>query len=573
MNEKITGEKITGEAMTGNKEMRQEEAAQSQAGQEWAAPSQAEQDRAMLSQTSSSQTPQSQTGQNQAAPNQATQEKAGLNISAASFVTALGIMAVLMVLTYVLTLIIPAGSFDRVMEAGKEVILEGSYHETEGGIPFWKWLLSPILVLGSGQGVTLISVIAFLLLIGGTFNSLDRSGTMDYMLRRIVKGAAGRKYVLLAVVTLFFLSMGAFIGSFEECIPMVPLAVSLAVALGWDQMVGLGMSLAAVACGFATGVLNPFTTGVAQPLMDLPLFSGASLRILTYLAVYGCLMLFLVPYARKCEKRRNSVKEMAGSGMASESVNSGIAGSGTSGEAADGGRMCAVEKPEALLAEHVRDSKKDASMKFFVGTIAACVVSIFICAFIPALSGILMVIVALFFLVAGVGSGLLAGLKPGRLGRYFLQGMVSILPSVLLILMAGSIQFTMNEAGIMDTILNFAVSVISSMPSYAGILCIFLFAMIINFFVASGSAEAVLLMPLLGPLSDLCGISRQLTVLAYNYGDGFSNLIYFTNPCLLIALSLAGVSYGKWLKWSMKLQIMIAVCCCGILLLGAAVGY
>ena len=83
----------------------------------------------------------------------------------------------------------------------------------------------------------------------------------------------------------------------------------------------------------------------------------------------------------------------------------------------------------------------------------------------------------------------------------------------------------------------------------------------------------MLLMPLLGPLSDLCGISRQLTVLAYNYGDGFSNLIYFTNPCLLIALSLAGVSYGKWLKWSMKLQIMIGLGCCGILLLGTLVGY
>ena len=106
-----------------------------------------------------------------------------------------------------------------------------------------------------------------------------------------------------------------------------------------------------------------------------------------------------------------------------------------------------------------------------------------------------------------------------------------------------------------------------------GIWSIFLFTMIINFFVSSGSAEAVLLMPLLGPLSDLCGISRQLTVLAYNYGDGFSNLIYFTNPCLLIALSLAGISYGKWLKWSLKLQGMIAVCCCLILLLGTLVGY
>ena len=97
--------------------------------------------------------------------------------------------------------------------------------------------------------------------------------------------------------------------------------------------------------------------------------------------------------------------------------------------------------------------------------------------------------------------------------------------------------------------------------------------MVVNFFVSSGSAEAVLLMPLLGPLADVCGISRQLTVLAFNYGDGFSNIVYFTNPCLLIALSVVGVSYGRWIKFSLKLQALIAVSCCAILLLGTMVGY
>ena len=136
-------------------------------------------------------------------------EKKGLGISVGSFISAIGILAVLMIMTYILTLVIPGGN-----------------------IPFWKWLLSPVLVLGSNQGVTLIAVIIFLLVIGGTFNALDRSGTMDYMLRKIVHFAGDKKYLLLAVVTLFFLSMGAFIGSFEECIPLVPLAVMLAVTMG-----------------------------------------------------------------------------------------------------------------------------------------------------------------------------------------------------------------------------------------------------------------------------------------------------------------------------------------------------
>lgn len=445
------------------------------------------------------------------------EETKGLNISITSFMAALGILFALMALTYVLTLLIPGGN-----------------------IPFWKWLLSPVLVLGSAQGGTLLAVMIFLLVIGGTFNALDRSGTMDYMLRKIVHAAGHKKYLLLSMVTLFFLSMGAFVGSFEECIPLVPLSVVLAIAMGWDELVGLGMSLGAVACGFSTGVLNPFTTGVAQTLMDLPVFSGISLRLLTYVVIYGCLLLFLIPYAKKCEKRN-----------AAEGKNASAEG----------------------ISAFVRKEHLEASMRFFVGTIGVCLLMILLSVFIPGLSDYLMVLVALFFLVAGVGCCICSKIKPRKAASYFGHGVLSILPSLLLILMAGSIQYTMNEAGIMDTILDFAVSMISGMPKQTGILCVFLFAMIINFFISSGSAEAVLLMPILAPLADVSGISRQLMVLAFNYGDGFSNLIYFTNPCLLIALSLVNVSYGRWIKWSLKLQVMIAVCCCAILLLGTVIGY
>lgn len=443
-------------------------------------------------------------------------EEKGLKISAASFVVAIGILVALMTLTYLLTLIIPSE-----------------------GIPFWKWLLSPVLVLGSAQGGTLIAVMIFLLVIGGTFNALDRSGTMDYMLRKIVNAAGDKKYLLLALVTLFFLSMGAFIGSFEECIPLVPLAVMLAVTMGWDELVGLGMSLGAVACGFATGVLNPFTTGVAQALMGLPTFSGISLRLLTFVVIFGCLMLFLVPYARKCEAKNVAASKSDG--------------------------------PTSVL--FIKKDNMEASMRFFIGTIGLCFFMIAISVFIPGLSDYLMVLVAVFFLIAGVGCCICSKIKPRKTFLYFAYGMRSILPSLLLIMMAGSIQYTMNESGIFEPISDFAEYFIASMPSHVGILFIFLFAMLMNFFVSSGSAEAVLLMPIFISIADNCDMSKQLMVLAFNYGDGFSNLIYFTNPCLLIALSLVGVSYVKWIKWSMKLQVMIAICCCAILLLGSVIGY
>ncbi|MBQ8823218.1 MAG: YfcC family protein [Lachnospiraceae bacterium] len=443
-------------------------------------------------------------------------EKKGLAISIQSVVTAVGVLAALMIFTYILTLVIPGE-----------------------GIPFWKWLLSPFLVLGSSQGGTIIAVVVFLLVLGGVFNALDRSGTMDYMLRKIVHLAGDRKYTLLALITLFFLSMGAFIGCFEECIPMVPLVVALSVAMGWDELTGLGMSMGAVACGFSTGVLNPFTTGVAQTLMGLPAFSGISLRLLTYVAIYGCLLLFLVPYAKKCEKKNAENPE----------------------------------KEASQVVSFVKAPEKENAVRFFVLTILACFLFIILSAFIKALSGILMIVVAVFFLIAGIGCCMCVKLGFQKSFFYFRHGVGSVFPSTFLLLMAGSIQYTMTEAGIMDTILEFAVSVISELSVYEGILCIFLFTMLVNFFVSSGSAEAMLLMPILGPLADSCDISRQLTVLAYNYGDGFSNLIYFTNPCLLIALNLVGISYGKWIRFSAKLQLMIGVVCCLILLLGTAIEY
>lgn len=443
-------------------------------------------------------------------------EKKGLAISMQSVITAVGVLAGLMVFTYILTLVIPGE-----------------------GIPFWKWLLSPFLVLGSAQGGTILAVVLFLLVLGGVFNALDRSGTMDYMLRKIVYLAGSQKYTLLSVVTLFFLSMGAFIGCFEECIPMVPLVVALSVAMGWDELTGLGMSMGAVACGFATGVLNPFTTGVAQTLMGLPAFSGISLRLLTFAAIYGCFLLFLVPYAKRCE-RKNSEK---------------------------------VGREAVQVVSFVRTPEKEKAVRFFVLTILICLAFIVSSVFIKELSGILMVVVALFFLIAGIGCCVCVKLGLKKSLFYFRHGVGSVLPSTFLILMAGSIQYTMTEAGIMDTILAFAVAVISELSAYEGILSIFLFTMIVNFFVSSGSAEAMLLMPILGPLADSCGISRQLTVLAYNYGDGFSNMLYFTNPCLLIALNLVGISYGRWLRFSVKLQVMIGVVCCLILLLGTRIGY
>ena len=208
-----------------------------------------------------------------------TKEKKGLNISAKSFVTAIAVIFVLMLLTYGLTFIVP-----------------------EGGIPFWKWALSPVLVLGAEDNVSLIAVLAFLLVIGGVFNCLEKCGLMKYMLDKITHRFGHKRYQLLALITFFFMAMGTLIGSFEECVPLVPIVVALAIRLGWDPLVGLGMSLLAIGCGFSAGICNPFTVGVAQEVAGLPMFSGMWFRAITFVLVYALLMIFLYWYAKRVEK-------------------------------------------------------------------------------------------------------------------------------------------------------------------------------------------------------------------------------------------------------------------------------
>ena len=173
---------------------------------------------------------------------------------------------------------------------------------------------------------------------------------------------------------------------------------------------------------------------------------------------------------------------------------------------------------------------------------------------ITALQGYTMIIVAVMFLVAGIASVLLCGKSLRWLGVSFWNGLVSVLPAVLMILMATSIKYTLVEADILDTILHGAVVMAGTLPGWVVILFIYLVVLVMNFFIPSGSAKAFLLMPLIVPVAQVFGISAQLCVVAYAFGDGFSNVFYPTNPVLLIGLGLADVNYGTWVEWSWKFQ-------------------
>lgn len=393
-------------------------------------------------------------------------EKQKMEASVKSFVTAIAVIFVMMILTYVLTFIIPGGY-----------------------IPFWKWLLSPVLVLFTEDAGSLIAIIALLVVLGGAFNCLDKFGILRLLLDKVTTKFGKSRRVLLAVIPLFFMMIGSVAGSYEECVPLVPVVVALAVRLGWDVLTGLGMSILAAGCGFAAGVCNPFTVGVAQELAGLPMFSGIWLRLVSFALIYSLLMIFLLLHVKKVEIPIN----------------------------------------QSALVENKMEDIRQISYS--------------------------------------------SGSRLWKLGIAFKDGVVSVLPGVLLILMANSIRFTLMEGNILDVILQGAISLASGMPRWGVILFVYALVLFLNFFIPSGSTKAFLLMPLIVPMAEAFGISAQLCVLAFVFGDGFSNVFYPTNPVLLISIGLANVSYGTWAKWSGKFQLINLILTCGLLLFGMAIGY
>jgi uncharacterized ion transporter superfamily protein YfcC len=328
--------------------------------------------------------------------------------------------------------------------------------------------------------------------------------------------------------------MGAFVGSFEECVPLVPIVIALAIRLGWGPLTGMGMSILAAGCGFAAGICNPFTVGVAQELAGLPMFSGMWFRMVSFVLIYALLTTFLLLYAKKTEK--------------------------------------AVEVLEHVDEFH-KDKKLDKGLLCFVSILGVGILLIFSSVFITVLQDYTMIIVAVMFLVGGLLACVVSGMNGKKLGKTFGNGVLSIAPAILMILMANSIKYTLVEANILDTILHGAVQVTEMLPGWCVILFIYLVVLVMNFFIPSGSAKAFLLMPLIVPMAQIFGISAQLCVVAYAFGDGFSNVFYPTNPVLLISIGLANVSYGTWAKWSGKFQLVNLFVTSALLLIGMAIGY
>ncbi|HKL73686.1 MAG TPA: hypothetical protein VJ903_02205, partial [Clostridia bacterium] len=452
------------------------------------------------------------------------------------------IVLALVVLAYILTFILPTGQYQRDVDGA---IIEGTYQQKEmDGIAWWQFLLSPFMILSPatpGFG-TVWAILILLFVIGAIFTALDESGILIYMVESLARRFGKKRYILLFLLPFTFMFLGSTAGMFEELIPLVPVVIMLCYAMGWDALTGLAISILAGCFGFAAGVVNPFTVGVAQSLGGIVMFSGIGLRLLTFAIAYVIIMTFIIIYVKKIEKKPSCSAVYLQDLKRKKEFN-------------------------FQVEDFKYDKNKSKALIWFTIWLLLVVFIALLSVFVHAIADYVMYITIVIYLIAGLGACIICNLKGMRLLKQLGKGAATLFPAVAMILVAGGIRYIIEEGDIMDTILYNCVKLIQGNNPFVSILIIYAIIFLFEMFIPSGSAKAFLLMPMIFSICQLMNINGQIAVLAFAFADGFANVILPTNAGLLLILGLTTVDYGKWFKWSFKIQFTLLIATIGILAL------
>ena len=471
-------------------------------------------------------------------------EQAFSNISVKSFITVVAILVAILLLCGSLSYLVPQGSFARDDEG---VIITGTY-ESHGvkGIAFWRVLTAPVRVFAGSDAVTIIMISVFLLIMSGVFNLLEKTGGIKTFIVHIMNRLRDKGGPVVCITVLVFMLFGSLFGMFEELVTLLPLIILFMLSMNMDTMMGLGTCMLAACFGFSAAITNPFSVGIASQYAGVHVSQGVWLRLLFFAIIYVVVCVFLMLYLNKIQRKPESSLTYA---VDTEK-----------------------RKKLTLQAEEMTPEQKKSFRVYsvFFGIQGAVLVAI---ASIRAISGLAIPILAATFLIGGLVSGIIVSKQPGFVLRHFLKGAAAMLPAVVMIAIASSVKLVMEESGIIDTIMNGVLSVLVGKSPFVAILLIYALILFLQLFIGSATAKIVLVMPIVLPIAQALGISPTLVILTYCMADGFTDVIMPTNPVLLIGLSMAGVSYPKWVKWTWKLQLLVFAQTVLVLLFGVAIGY
>jgi len=471
-------------------------------------------------------------------------EKSFSSINLKSFITVVALLCSVLILSGLLSYFIPQGSFAK-DEAG--AIIPDSYVRGEvSGIPVWRIITAPIRVFASEDALTIIMISLFLLIMSGIFNLIEKTDGIRIVIGKLVRHLAKRGGPVVCLSVLIFMLFGSFFGMFEELVTLVPLMVMLMLSIGMDTMTGLGACMLAACFGFSAAITNPFSVGLASSVANTNTLDGVWLRIVFFAIIYATLCVFLMIHLKRIEKdpRRSPTYESD------------------------------VLKRETMTDVLSHENKNESRIfKVYCIFFACQGLVLILIASIRALSDLAIPLLSVSFLFGGIISGIVINKECFKTFRYIVQGAASMLPAVLMIAIASSVKLVMTESKIIDTVMNFAIDKLENKNKFIAIILIYLLILFLQMFIGSASAKIMLVMPIVMPICTALGLSPAIVILAYCMADGFTDVIIPTNPILLVGLSMANVSYGKWVKWTWKLQLLVFAMTILILFFAVGIGY
>ncbi|MGH7598263.1 MAG: YfcC family protein [bacterium] len=417
------------------------------------------------------------------------------------------------------TYVIPAGEYNRLEKDGRKIVDPNSYHlvaPNPAGIDE--------LFMAFPNGLLEVAHIVFyIFIVGGAFGVVAGTGAIEAGINLVVRRVGKYQSAVVPVLTLIFAIGGGSFGMAEETLPFLPALVVLSRSLGYDSLVGGAIALAGANAGFGGAFLNPFTIGVAQGIAGLPLFSGVEFRLVVWAVLAIATMIFVSRYAKKIKFSPESSPVYA-----IDQQRSAVATDFAQAK---------LSRPQAmvlLLAGVAFGFLIIGAMKWDWG--------------INELSGL--------FLALAILAGPIGGLSLNTTAEKFIEGAASLAGGALVVGLARGTLVVLSNARVIDTIMMELSGMVQHLPSEVSVIGIYLVQVLLSIVVPSGGGQAALSIPILAPLSDLLGVTKQTMVLAYQFGDGFTNVFTPTQGYFMAGLALLKIPWNIWARWLLPLLLI-----------------
>lgn len=501
----------------------------------------------------------------------------------------------IIVIAAILTWIIPGGEFERQIKmvngVERTIIVENSFHKVENTPQTWQVFSA----LFKGF-VDKSDIIVLILMIGGAFWIMNESKAIDVGImaflrftKRLERVKAikfiGIENIIMTLIMLIFSVFGATFGMSEETIAFIIILVPLAISMGYDSITGVSLVFVAAGLGFAGALLNPFTIGIAQGLSDIPLFSGIEYRLFCWIVINFVGITFILRYARKIKKDPSKSlvyqedeywRKKGNSHVEDLKYYTPISAWITYFMLIGAFIVSSIIFPKTELKIGNFDPinwyivpftgilfiifgyislKK--SVHFYILTLLTFTI-IYLIIGVMGYGWYMMEIATIFFAM-GIIAGIAMNKSPNSIVKLFLEGSKDIMSAALVVGLAGGILMVLQEGKIIDSILYYIAGSMKDVGKIASVGVIYVIQTFINIIIPSGSAQAALTMPIMAPFSDLIGVSRQATVVAFQFGDGFTNMITPTSGVLIGVLEVAKIPYEKWVKWITPFMIILII--------------